>query len=121
MKRIVLAASALALLVVPAAGADPGRAASQTEHQRRHREVLVRGTAVALSPISVRASIGTVVTCEVRNRALIADLAIGDHVLMKCVAIEGRLVLRRLAIHPAGPPSGRPTTPTQTAVRGVGG
>jgi hypothetical protein len=133
MKRVVLAASAVALLLAPTAGADTGRADNRAVPERPHRAILVRGTALALAPISVRASIGSVVTCEVRNRALIADLAIGDHVLMKCVGMDGQLVLRRLVIHRVVPPSGRPSTevvraaparpasPRPAAVRGAAG
>ena len=133
MKHFALAASAVALLLASTAGADTGRGNDQAVQQRPHRSILVRGTAVALSPIAVRASIGSVVTCQVRNRALIADLAIGDHVLMKCVASDGRLVLRRLVIHQLVPPSrgpspevvrpvpARPTSPTPTVVRGAAG
>ncbi len=98
MKRIVLAATALALLVAPTAGADMG-APDPVVEQRPHRELLVRGVVVRVSPISVRASIGSVVTCEVRNRALVAELLVGDRVKMKCIGVEGRWVLRRLVIH----------------------
>jgi hypothetical protein len=122
MKRLALAASAVALLLAPAAIADPGRGVDQVTPQRPHRSILVRGAAVSLAPISVRASIGSLVTCDVRNRAQIADLAIGDHVLMKCVAIDGRLVLRRLVIHHVLPPvAARPAEPAPAARRGAAG
>ncbi len=100
MKRIVLAATVLALLVAPTAGADTGAPGPVVE-QRPHRELLVRGVVVRVSPISVRASIGSVVTCEVRNRALVAELSVGDRVKMKCIGVEGRWILRRLVIHPS--------------------
>jgi hypothetical protein len=103
MKRIILAAAASALLLVPAAAAEI-RAADTAAKQREQRAILVRGVAVAVSPITVRASIGSIVTCEVRNRALVADLEVGDRVLMKCVARDSRWILRRLVIHPAAQP-----------------
>ena len=101
MKRIILAAVASAILLAPSALAEDRAPDAAATQQRPHREILVRGVAVAVSPISVRASIGSIVTCAVRNRALVADLEVGDRVLMKCVAVNGRLVLRRLVIHPA--------------------
>jgi len=107
MKRIVLGATALALLVAPTVGAET-RAPGPVVEQRPHRELLVRGTVVRISPISVRASIGSVVTCEVRNRALVESLSVGDHVKMKCVGVDGRWVLRRLAVHPSSTARERP-------------
>lgn len=129
MKLIVLAATALALLVAPAVGAETG-APDPVVKQRPHRQIVVRGVALAVSPISVRASIGEIVTCEVRNRTLVAGLTVGDRVRMKCVAIDGRWVLRRLAINPA-PPQIEPTRsvrvvpapavePTRNGTRGTG-
>jgi len=99
MKRIVLATTALALLIAPTAGAETG-APGRVVEQRPHREILARGVVVRVSPISVRASIGSVVTCEVRNRALVAGLSVGDRVKMKCIGVDGRWVLRRLVVHP---------------------
>lgn len=129
MKVIVLAAMALALLVAPTAGADTG-APDPVVKQRPHREILVRGVVIAVSPISVRASIGAIVTCEVRNRKLVEGLSVGDRVKMKCIGIDGRWVLRRLAINPA-PPRVEPTravravpalpvAPTRDETRGTG-
>jgi hypothetical protein len=103
MKPIVLAATALVLLLAPAAGADTG-SPDPVVKQRHHREIVVRGVVVAVSPISVRASIGAIVTCEVRNRELVEGLVVGDRVKMKCIGIEGRWILRRLAINPGTPP-----------------
>lgn len=131
MKRIVFT-TALVLLLAPTAGADTGRPDPAVK-QRPHREIVVRGVVVAISPISVRASIGAVVTCEVRNRALVAGLSVGDRVRMKCVAIDGRWVLRRLAINPTAPPvepareravravPALPAVPTRDGLRGSGG
>lgn len=107
MNRIVLAATAAALLLAPTAGADDG-VSDPIAKQRPHREILVRGVALAVSPISVRASSGSVVTCEVRNRALVATLSVGDRVRMKCVGFDGRWILRRLAINPTKPPEAEP-------------
>jgi hypothetical protein len=106
MKRIVLAATALLLLVAPAAAtADTG----PTIVQRHQRQILVRGVVLAVSPVKVRATIGATVTCHVRNRELVAGLVVGDHVRMKCVAGDGEWILRRLAINPASPSTERST------------
>lgn len=100
MTRIALTATALLLLVAPAAAtADTGPSAVH----RHQRQIVVRGTVLTVSPISVRASIGATVTCVVRNRELVANLVVGDHVRMKCVEVDGRLVLRRLAVNPVPP------------------
>lgn len=117
MKRIVLAATALALLLAPTAGADT-RAPTPAAEQTPHRQLLARGLVLRVSPISVRASTGSIVTCHVRNRALVADLSVGDHVKLKCIGIEGRWILRRLVIHPKDP-SREPAaerSPERTAV-----
>jgi hypothetical protein len=115
MKRIVLAATASALLLAPAAGAAD-RAPDPVAKQRQQREILVRGVVLAVSPVKVRASIGSIVTCQVHNRTLVANLEVGDHVLMKCVARDGRWILRRLAIHPIPP---RPESSRERDVRAL--
>lgn len=104
MTRIALAVTAMLLLLAPTAGADT-RNPGPTADQLRHREIVVRGTVAVVSPISVRASIGAVVTCVVRNRELVAGVSVGDHVRMKCVTAGGRWVLRRLAIGPGASPA----------------
>ena len=126
MKRIVLTATALLLLATAATtSASIGPAIAQ----RHERQILVRGIVVAVSPIKVRASIGATITCEVRDAELVATLVVGDHVRMKCIAVDGRLVLRRLAINPAArpqaraaePPSERPLPSTSDRARGAAG
>jgi hypothetical protein len=131
MKRIILAATALVLLLAPAAGADTG-SPDPVVKQRHHHEIVVRGVVLAVSPISVRASIGAIVTCEVRNRQLVKGLVVGDRVRMKCIGIEGRWILRRLAINPGTPPvepararavrvaPAIPVAPTSDGLRGTG-
>jgi hypothetical protein len=109
MTRIALAVTAMLLLLAPTAAADtrnPGAAVDQL----RLREIVVRGTVAVVSPISVRASIGTVVTCVVRNRELVAGVSVGDHVRMKCVSAGGRWILRRLAVSPGASPADRTRT-----------
>jgi hypothetical protein len=131
MKRIVLAATASVLLLAPVAGADSGDREPVVK-QRHHREILVRGTVLAISPIEVRATIGAIVTCEVRNRELVAGLVVGDRVRMKCVGMNGHWILRRLAINPAEPTRDRvvrvvpvdptvPNAPTRDGARGTRG
>lgn len=104
MKRTILAVAVLALLLAATAGADT-RTPNPAAAQPPQRELLARGIVLRVAPISVRASSGSVITCQVRNRALVADLSVGDHVKLKCVGVEGSWLLRRLVIHPAAPPS----------------
>ena len=104
MKRTILAVAVLALLLAATAGADT-RTPNPAAEQPPQRELLARGIVLRVAPISVRASSGSVVTCQVRNRALVADLSVGDHVKLKCIGVEGGWLLRRLVIHPAAPSS----------------
>jgi hypothetical protein len=102
MKRTILAVTALALILTATAGAD-SRTPTPAAEQPLHRELLARGVVLRVAPISVRASSGSIVTCQVRNRALVADLSVGDHVKLKCVGVDGVWLLRRLVIHPVTP------------------
>ena len=112
MKRTILAVTALALILAATAGANT-RTPTPAVEPPPPRELLARGVVLRVAPISVRTSSGSIITCQVRNRALVRDLSVGDHVKLKCIGVEGVWLLRRLVIHPTAP-SREPTAERST-------